>query len=77
MKEIVKGLGLSEHELGDLVRKEGKKRRDQYKNDVKYAKESLASAVFRLQEAEKKAREMGRGGKETSSGSIPATPLGS
>lgn len=77
MKEIVKGLGLSEHELAALVRKEGKKRRQSYKDDVKYAKESLASAVFRLQEAKKKAREMGRGGKDTPSGSYPDMPLGS
>lgn len=60
----LESMGLSKDELARLVRQHAKKQKKMYQDDVKYAKEGLASAVFRLHEAKEKAREMSHGNRK-------------
>jgi len=56
----LKSMGMTPDELMTLVQAHGMKQKKQYQDDVKYAKEDLARAVFRLHEAKEKAQEMGK-----------------
>ena len=58
----LKSMGMTPDELMALVQAHGMKQKKQYQDDVKYAKEDLARAVFRLHEANEKAQEMGKKG---------------
>lgn len=48
-------LGISKDEIAKMVRREAKRKQKMIRDDVKYAKEDLARAVFRLHEAQEKA----------------------
>jgi len=56
-KPTMGSMGMTPDELMKLVEAHGMKQKKMYQDDVKYAKESLASAVFRLHEAQEKAKE--------------------
>ncbi len=62
--KLPSSIGMTPDELMKLVRAHGMKQKKMYQDDVKYAKEDLARAVFRLHEAKEKAREMGKGDKK-------------
>jgi hypothetical protein len=55
----LKELGLSDKEFDKLINDEIVRKKKSITDDVKYAKESLASAVLRLMEAQKKSKSTG------------------
>jgi hypothetical protein len=55
----LKELGLSQAEFDKLINEEITRKKKFITDDVKYAKEGLASAVLRLMDAQKKAKPAG------------------